>query len=189
MTYVSLTKTAQERIAQSLRPGGLAIDATMGNGHDPVFHAGLVGAEGRVFGFDIQQQALANTRQRLQDAGLESRASLIQGGHEHMDFLLPSGVQGQISAIMFNLGYLPGSDKRTVTRSETTLRAVNIATRLLAPRGIMTIVAYRGHAGGREEADTISRALDSMQQDEFEIELHTSPGPWLYVIRKLIQAE
>ena len=189
MTYVSLTRTAQERIAQSLRPGQLAIDATMGNGHDTVFLAELVGAEGRVFGFDIQQQALANTSQRLLDAGLESRATLIQGGHEHMDLLLPSAVQGQISAIMFNLGYLPGSNKHTVTRPETTSRAVDIASRLLAPRGIMTIVAYRGHAGGREEADTISKARDAMQQDGFEIELHTSPGPWLYVIRKNFLAE
>ena len=189
MTYVSLTGTARQRIAQRLRPGQLAIDATMGNGHDTVFLAGLVGAEGRVFGFDIQQQALANTRQRLLDAGLESRASLFQGGHEHMDLLLPSGVQDQVSAIMFNLGYLPGSDKHVVTRPETTLRAVDVATRLLGPRGIMTIVAYRGHAGGREEANAVSGALDATSQDGFEIELHTSAGPWLYVIRKKPQAE
>ena len=120
MTYVSLTKAAQDRIAQSLQPGQFAIDATMGNGHDTLFLAELVGAEGRVFGFDIQQQALANTRQRLADAGLENRATLIQGGHEHMELLLPSRVVGQVSAIMFNLGYLPGGDKHTVTRPETT---------------------------------------------------------------------
>ena len=188
MAYVSLTKAAQDRIAQSLQPGQFAVDATMGNGHDTLFMAELVGVEGRVFGFDIQQQALANTRQRLAAAGLENRVTLIQGGHEYMERLLPSGVQGQISAIMFNLGYLPGGDKHKVTRPETTLAAVEAATRLLAPGGIMTILVYRGHAGGQDEADTISRALDSMSQKGFEIELHTSPGPWLYVTGKSIQA-
>lgn len=187
MTYVSLTKAAQDRIAQRLQPGQFAIDATMGNGHDTLYLAELVGAEGRVFGFDIQQQALASTRQRLVDAGLENRATLIQGRHEHMEHLLPSRVVGQISAIMFNLGYLPGGDKHTVTRPETTLAAVEAATRLLAPGGIMTILVYRGHAGGQDEADTVSRALNTMSQEEFEIELHPSPGPWLYMIKKSIQ--
>lgn len=188
MTYVSLTKAAQDRIAQNLQPGQFAVDATMGNGHDTLFMAELVGVEGRVFGFDIQQQALANTRQRLAAAGLENRAALIQGGHEHMAFMIPSRIQGQISAIMFNLGYLPGGDKHKVTRPETTLAAVKAATRLLAPGGIMTILVYRGHAGGQDEADTISRALDSLKQNGFEVELHPSPGPWLYVIGKSIPA-
>ena len=184
MAYISVTDSAQELIAQSLKPGQLAIDATIGNGHDTLFMAELVGAEGQVFGFDIQQQALANTRQRLADAGLENRVTLIQGGHENMEDLLPCRIHGQISVIMFNLGYLPGGDKNIITRPGTTRAAVEIATRLLAPGGIMTILVYRGHPGGQDEADTVSNALDSMRRKGFEIELQLSPGPWFYVVKK-----
>lgn len=183
--YVPLTQIAQDLIRQNLQPGQLAIDATMGNGQDTSFLADLVGTAGMVFGFDIQRQALANTHQRLLDAGLNKHVTLILDGHENMQAHIPAWAQGRISAIMFNLGYLPGSDKHTITRPDTTLVAINTATWLLAPGAITTILVYRGHAGGQAEADTIKSLLDSMNQEQFRIELHPSPGPWLYVIEKL----
>lgn len=55
-----------------LQPGELAVDATMGNGHDTLFLAQLVGRSGHVYACDLQAQALVNTRQRLTNADLLS---------------------------------------------------------------------------------------------------------------------
>lgn len=182
--YVPLTQIAQDQIKRQLQPGQTAIDATTGNGHDTVFLAPLVGTSGMVFGFDIQEQALIHTRQRLLAAGLEKRVTLIQDGHENMLSHIPPRAQGNISAVMFNLGYLPNSDKRTITRPDTTLAAIESAARILAAGGVMTILVYLGHAGGQAEGDAIERLLDSLDKEQFRIVLHASAGPRLYVVRK-----
>jgi hypothetical protein len=51
--------------------------------------------------------------------------------------------------VAFNLGYLPGGDKEIITRSETTLLALEAAKRILIPQGLISIVVYVGHPGGR----------------------------------------
>ena len=71
MTQRPLTTLAQQAVAAVLGPGGLAVDATVGNGHDTLFLARRVAPRGRVFGFDIQPAALAGARRRLAAAGLE----------------------------------------------------------------------------------------------------------------------
>lgn len=185
MTYLSLTQLAQQRVAQQLQAGQIAIDATVGNGHDTVFLAASVNSQGQIFGFDIQPPALANTHQRLLEAGLDNQVTLLHNGHERMGTDVPASLHGRVNAIMFNLGYLPGSDKNTVTQPETTTLAIQAATELLAPGGIMSILVYRGHTGGLAEADAVALTLDSLSSSNFEVTQHTSPGPWLYLIRKL----
>ena len=94
---------AQELIEKALFDGARAVDATMGNGHDAQWLCELVGESGRVFAFDVQPEAVARTRQRLTDAGLMSRAELFCMGHERM----AEAVDGEVDAIVFNLGWLP----------------------------------------------------------------------------------
>lgn len=147
----------------------LAVDATAGNGHDTLFLAQTVGTEGLVVAFDIQPEALEATRLRLADEGLEQRVQLVLAGHEHMEKqlserLFVSGssseqdaywLHGQAAAVMFNLGFLPGSDKHTTTHPETTLPALNAATHLLAPHGLLSVHMYTGHPGGHEEGQAV----------------------------------
>ncbi|XP_020238021.1 uncharacterized protein LOC109817218 [Cajanus cajan] len=57
--------------------------------------------------------------------------------------------------VAFNLGYLPGGDKEIITRSETTLLALEAAERVLMPGGLISIVVYVGHPGGREEIEAV----------------------------------
>ena len=81
-----LALEAQEAV---ITPGCAVIDATLGNGHDTLRLAGLVGAEGRVYGFDIQAEAVARTEERLREAGLLDRCRLHCAGHERMaDFVI-----------------------------------------------------------------------------------------------------
>jgi len=173
-----LTALAHELLGGSLQPGAKAIDATAGNGHDTLFLAQAATLSGQVYAFDIQQQALQNTAERLQRAGLSESVTLCHSGHENMLRQVPEDWPGEVSAITFNLGYLPGSDKQTTTVPGPTLQALDQAMQLLRPGGALSILAYRGHAGGRQEAEAVSHWL--AQQNGLECQTHESPGPVLY---------
>ena len=177
-----LTLLAQQAVAQVLRPGDLAIDATAGNGHDTVFLARQVGLQGKVYAFDIQPQALRNTAQRLRQHDVQATVQLIQAGHQQLDQYLPPSLPAPLSAAMFNLGYLPGSDKQVTTGAPGTLEALDKILQRLAPGGIISILAYRGHPGGKAETQAIEDWLDA-HAHELELEVFDSPGPILFLIR------
>lgn len=145
-------RCARRIVAGALRPGGVAVDGTAGRGRDALFLARRVGPSGRVFAFDVQASAVEQTRLRLERAGVGGRVELVHAGHESLDEHVD-----RIDAAMFNLGYLPGSDKRIVTRADSTRTALDAAFERLTPGGAITVVAYRGHPGGLEEADAVER--------------------------------
>ncbi|CAN5859201.1 class I SAM-dependent methyltransferase [soil metagenome] len=150
---------AHELVGRALAEGDVAVDATVGNGHDTLLLARLVGPSGLVFGLDIQAAALASTRIRLFEAGLDDRVRLFLASHDEMsDRLGPEVVGRRVGVVMFNLGYLPGSggDRSRITRPETTLPALEVALGLLAPGGLLTVVLYPGHPGGRIESEAVS---------------------------------
>ncbi|WP_456412579.1 class I SAM-dependent methyltransferase [Thiolapillus sp.] len=177
-----LTRLAHSILGQHLQPGDLAIDATAGNGHDCCFLARQVGSTGRVFAFDIQRQALENTAQQLQKQGLAAQVQLIHHGHQQMRDKLPAGIQGKIRAAVFNLGYLPHGDKNTITTSATTLPALQQARELLCPEGVISVLAYRGHPGGEEEASAVERQLRELASGSLQLSRFESPGPVLLVL-------
>ena len=127
--------------------------------------ARAVGAEGRVFGFDVQAAALEQTRQRLDDHGLAGRAALMQEGHEHMDRHLPTSVHGTVGGITFNLGYLPGSSSDRTTTPDTTIPALDASLQLLRPGGVVTVVLYTGHEGGAVEAQAVDEWAAALSQE------------------------
>ncbi len=177
-----LTERAHGIVAQYLNSGDLAIDATAGNGHDSCFLARQVGDKGRVFAFDIQQQALKNTEKQLEEKALQKQVALIQRGHEYLAQELPADCHGKIQAIMFNLGYLPGGDKQLTTTSTTTLAALDQARPLLACSGVITVLAYRGHPGGQEETLAVEHKLQELATAGLEFSSIESPGPVLFIL-------
>lgn len=64
-----MLKTAMRYSHELLREvvvtGDYVVDATMGNGHDTLFLAQLVGENGKVDAFDIQEAALLATKEKL----------------------------------------------------------------------------------------------------------------------------
>ncbi len=167
-------------LAQVLAPGDLAVDATAGNGQDALFLARLVGPEGVVHCFDIQEAALARTRALLDGAGLAGPARLYAVGHERMAEVLPEAHLGRIRAVAFNLGYRPGGDETVVTRPETTLAALEAARTVLAPDGVVSVVCYAGHPGGAAEAAAVASwcaGLDFAAWRAASYELVNKPGP------------
>ena len=152
---------------RAIRRGDLTIDATVGNGHDTLFLARSVGPEGRVVGFDIQQGALNETRRRVQADAPDTALHLIHAGHETMATHLAENAYGTVSAVMFNLGYLPGGDHSVTTTPETTCPALDTSVELLRPGGIITVVAYTGHEGGEEEAHAVESWASALPEASF----------------------
>jgi 16S rRNA C1402 N4-methylase RsmH len=177
-----LTELAHNILKQYLKPGDFAIDATTGNGHDSCFLAQQVGVEGRVFAFDIQQQALDNAADRLRAQALTEQVTFIHRGHEHLLDALSPVYLGKIQAVMFNLGYLPGGDKQLTTTDITTLPALEQAAALLSPGGIITVLAYRGHPGGQEEAHAVEQILGALAGEDRRLSIIQSPGPVLFIL-------
>ena len=164
MGFPSVLGMAKTWVSQRLSPGDAAIDATAGTGVDTLFLAESVGPRGAVYAYDIQPLALARTAARL-DARFAGEAAadkpeiaLFAQSHAEMREFIPETWHGRVSAIMFNLGYLPDpdADQRIITNQASTLAALEAGLALLRPGGIMTVVVYPGHPGGAEEADAVT---------------------------------
>ena len=156
---------AHEVVRGRVHPGDTVVDATLGGGADLVFLSGCVGSAGTVVGFDVQEVALERTRVRWVESGGEGSVELHAVGHERMGEL----VSGEVAAVMFNLGYLPGGDKSVITRTETTLSALEVAVELVRPGGVVTVVCYPGHEGGAEEATAVVEWAASLEQEKFAV--------------------
>ncbi|WP_426451176.1 class I SAM-dependent methyltransferase [Paenibacillus sp. S-38] len=171
MGFLSILSFAHKLVEERLRPGDTAVDATAGNGNDTLFLARLVGGTGTVHAFDVQPQALEQTALRLARELPEGRLQVQPHlrSHAEMEQALPEEVHGQVAAIMFNLGYLPGDDHGTVTLPESTLQALQASSRMLRRGGIITVVLYTGHPGGREEADAVEAWAAGLSQQEYQV--------------------
>lgn len=154
-----------KNIQQTVQAGDTVIDATAGNGHDTLFLASCVGAQGKVVAFDIQATALEATSNRLAKAGYSERVQLIHAGHEH----LSEYIKSKVSAIIFNLGYLPGGDKNCTTQANTTLKAMQSGLNLLTDNGVLAAVLYPGHEQGKIEAETIQTWAQSLPQQQIAV--------------------
>lgn len=190
MSIPSILETAHRLAGRAVSKGGLAIDATVGNGHDTLFLARTVGAEGRVVGFDIQRAALKETRRRVGAEAPDVSLTLVQAGHETMAEHLPTRDAGEVEAVMFNLGYLPGGDHSVTTEPETTCRALDASLNLLRPGGVVTVVAYPGHEGGKKETQAVeswvsTRPEDCYQAVTYQLTNQPNDPPRLYAVEKL----
>ena len=158
-----------------------AVDGTCGNGHDTLFLAETLAEISRkprgVFAFDVQPAAIEATRVRLIEDGTADSVSLLLKSHARLAEELarpenyPASLAGapvhpeggpaadgsnppvplRIVAAMYNLGFLPRSDKCVTTAAASTLASLESAAALLIPRGILVVHAYGGHPGGLEE--------------------------------------
>ena len=134
-------------ILNHLHEGDVAVDFTMGNGHDTEFLCRTVGETGRVYAFDIQAQAVESTRRNLEAAGVPQNYTLIHDSHHNVK----NYVKEPFKAGMFNLGWLPGGDKSITTLRETTMPAIEAAIDLLDHGGVLLVAVYPGHAEGDAE--------------------------------------
>ncbi|MGN0835051.1 MAG: class I SAM-dependent methyltransferase [Candidatus Spyradosoma sp.] len=178
---------ARERFGNAADAPRFAVDATVGNGHDALFLARLVGAHGRVAGFDVQTAAIEATRERLRAHGAEGVVELHPCGHERMADELGEAWLGRTHAVFFNLGYLPKSDRGVTTRAETTLPALDAAWTLLAPGGFISLTIYTRHPGGFDESAQVSAWLEKMRSraEILTLGTHNPAEPWWAGVTKI----
>lgn len=130
---------------ERLRPGMTCVDATAGRGRDAEVLCRLIGETGHLYALDIQADAIESTRQRLTEAGLMGRATLIHASHRRMAEYVPAA-----DAVVFNLGYLPHGDHAIGTTAAESIPAVEAALSILAEDGFVTICLYYGGAAASE---------------------------------------
>lgn len=191
MGFLSVLSYAHKLVLERLDAhSGYAIDATAGTGVDTLMLAKAAGKRGQVFSFDIQQDALDRTQERLdkEDEVKLASVQLILDSHATMSKYIPEAQHGKIQVIMFNLGYLPTGDLTIITEPESTLMALDSAFELLAVRGILTIVLYPGHQGGAEEAEAVQAWASTLPvavaQSIIYRQLQRQDAPYLIAIEK-----
>ncbi|MCH8474414.1 MAG: hypothetical protein LAT55_04210 [Opitutales bacterium] len=145
-----------------LEEGDFAVDATAGNGLDTVFLAKVVGEEGQVWAFDLQEEALHKAEANLVIEAMRSRTTLRCKDHALFAEDLPEDMKGRIGAFLFNLGYLPGGDKEVTTTQVTTLAAFRQALEWIRLGGVVVVVLYPGHPEGAREKEVLLKEVSAL---------------------------
>ena len=156
-----LVEEVHRRLAKAVGPGDSCLDATAGNGLDSLFLARLVGPSGTVHAIDLQEEAIRNTQVLLHESHMDERLLIHQGCHSQIELFLPMEEKGNLRAIVFNLGYLPKGNKEVTTRKESTVSALRKGYEWLAAGGVMSVLCYRGHEGGKDEEAAVAELIRS----------------------------
>jgi tRNA1(Val) A37 N6-methylase TrmN6 len=164
MKNYQVTQWCHHFIREHVKAGDICIDATAGNGNDTLLLCELVGETGKVIAFDIQEQAVNTTKERLKCVGLEERAVVLQKSHERMAEYAETD---SVSCIVFNFGYLPGGDHQLATKKESSLSAIREGLCLLKKGGIMSLCVYSGGDSGFEERDAILEELKNLDTKQY----------------------
>ena len=194
--HLSLAHTFLDQI---LRRGDIAIDATAGNGHDSSFIAERVldVYHGSLLCMDVQEIALQKTKCKLlqtltrthggdnASTIIEQRVQLLLENHK----AFPSYLEREsVAAVVYNLGYLPGSDKSVKTNPSETIQSIERACELLKVGGMISVLAYRGHDGGQEEATAVEQYVSSLRSFTWSVYSHVPMNrpisPVLYSVYK-----
>lgn len=161
---------SHELIHNLVSEKNIAIDATLGNGHDSLFLSSLFK---KIYSFDIQELAIKRSKLRLKDS---VNVNIIHDSHANID----KYVDQKINLALFNLGFLPGSDKKIATNSYTSITAIDKAFNLLKEKGIIIIIGYSRHNGGQKEIEEIEKHL----LNNYTFEKRTFDFEHVYLLKK-----
>lgn len=154
-----ITAWCRRMMREHVSEGAFCIDATMGKGNDTQQLCLLAGKAGKVLAFDIQEEAIRETRQRLEKTLDYCNYELLLESHTHMEqYAKPESAD----CIVFNLGYLPGGSHAVATKAKTTVEALEQGLRLLKRNGLMSVCIYSGGDSGYEERDAVLAWLKAL---------------------------
>jgi len=166
-----------------LNEAKIIVDATAGNGNDTLFLAQNTLNNAQIYAFDIQKEAIENTKALLIknkdniNLPLEN-ISFIHDSHEHIDNYIQTKIshehidnyiQTKIDIAIFNLGYLPGGDHKFTTKDDTTLKAIDKILNNLNINGYVAIVMYPGHEEGLKEYQSIKLFVKDLPKKSFTV--------------------
>ena len=155
----------------------VAIDFTMGNGNDTLFLSSIAKT---VYSFDIQEEALLQTKKRISDT---KNIHLLLDSHENFDTYVSSFDIG-----IFNLGYLPNGNHEITTTSTTTIHTLSKALAKLNPKGTIYLVIYTGHLQGKQESKRIEEYSRQLEHKDYNVAsfkmLNKKNAPYVIEIEK-----
>lgn len=163
--------------------GKIAVDATVGKGKDSLKLLETVGEEGFLYGFDVQEEALEDAKKLLKDY---KNYKLFLDSHENIDKI------GKFDLVIYNLGYLPGSDKKITTLRDSTIVSLKKATEKISESGVIIVVSYLGHENSLEERVGVDEFLKNLDQKKFKVEKREFYNqkhnpPIVYLIEKKVE--
>ena len=167
--FLNSLALAHNFIESNVKNGDNVIDATAGRGRDAEFLCSLVGESGHVYAFDIQEEAILSARELLDKKGLSQRVTLILDSHENMKNYV---ADVEISAVVFNFGYLPGGDHSIQTRPEVSVAAIDAATSIIKQGGIVSLCIYYGGDSGYLERDALLNHIKTLDNRKFTVITH-----------------
>lgn len=151
-------------LTRYVNPGAFCIDATAGKGRDTALLCRLAGPAGRVLAFDIQEEAVSQTRALLEAGGLH--ADVILDSHANMERYADAGT---VDCVVFNFGRLPGGDPHIFTQADSSVAAIGAGLRLLRPGGVMAIALYYGKENGYGEKAAVLEYLKTLDGGTFSV--------------------
>ena len=164
---LTAVKFVQDFLAARLVHPRLCVDATCGNGGDTAFLCRLTAPEGRVLGFDIQPEAIASTRARLEQARVPAgQYALHCDSHAH---LLQYVQPGTVDAVMFNFGWLPGADHGVFSTADSSIPALEAALQAVRPGGVVSAILYSGAVIGTDEKQAVLAWLRALPLKDFTV--------------------
>ncbi len=183
MIITQVTELSKYILRSYIKSGDKVADATLGNGNDAEFLAELVGNEGKVYAFDIDMNAVKYSKTRLQEK--YPQIDFILDSHENMDRYL----ENNISAVVFNLGYLPKGNHQIHTKAEITLKAIDKSLRLLKTNGILSVASYVGH-DNFNEFNAVRAFMKELNSKDYKVvfinpENQNEKAPKLFICQKV----
>lgn len=155
--------------------GYSAVDFTMGNGFDTYF---LAQHFHEVYAFDIQEEAIINTQNRCKDF---DNIIYVLDNHKNIDKYCRYFDVG-----IFNLGYLPHSNKQIKTEKSSTIEAIKKAIEMM--NKALFIVVYPGHKEGYDESIVIDDYVSHLDTHKFNVSefkmLNKNKSPYVIEIEK-----
>lgn len=149
-------------------PLDTVIDMTAGNGHDTYF---LSHHATHVIAIDIQEEAIKATQERCKEQHNISYHVQSNAKYQH---------RRKVDGIMYNLGYLPGSDKSIITTATSTLQSLQHALPYVTK--FITISCYRKHDGGDYEYQKVKRFVETNFTKIEVLEYQTELSPVTFLI-------
>lgn len=169
MTYYdkNALKLSHEYIKANLKTGDITVDGTMGRGRDTLLLSQIVGEEGKVFSFDIQQEALDSTRGLLNSNNCTNVTLILDSHHNLKNYV------DKAKCVVFNFGFLPGGDHSIFSHSDTSIKAIEASLDILEDDGFVSICSYYGGDTGFEERDALLSYLESLDSKKYTVMLHS----------------
>ena len=185
INFFNIVGYYQFMIENIMKDDMVAVDCTAGNGNDTLFLCNVMKGKGKVFAFDVQEEAVTVTAELLEQKCEYNNYEIIKDCHSNIgDF-----IDGPIDVAVFNLGYLPNSESRVSTTFDTTLKSVEATLRRLRKKGYIFIAAYLGHDNSAER-NSLFDYLSNLDSKKYKVANHrliniNNYPPELFIIQKM----